>query len=490
MNYRQIFYLLGLVLLLIAAFLLLPCLVALIYGEKEGWDILLTVGISGVLGLGLYALKPKKSGTMHARDGFVMVSLSWILISLVGALPFWLSGAIESYLDAVFETVSGFTTTGASILTNVEAMPHCLLFWRSFTHWLGGMGVLVFMLAVVPMSGESIYLLKAESPGPSVSKMVPKMRTTAAILYGIYFVMTVLQFLLYRLGVLFGWGNMPVFDSICLTLGTAGTGGFAIRCDGLASYSMYEQGLTTVFMILFAINFSIYFFLLCRKFRLVWQNSELKVFLGIVFTAIVLITANLMLTGGYFDSVGMAAHHSAFTVAAIISTTGYGTTDFALWPEFSKAILLLIMIVGGCAGSTGGGMKVSRIVILCKFARSEVRKLLHPHAVEVMTVDKKRVGNDVIRCTAAYLIVYCAILLGSILIVSLDGFGMETSVSAVFATFNNIGPGVSSIVGPFGSFAPFSALSKTVMIVIMLFGRLEIFPMLLLLRPSTWRKHG
>lgn len=490
MNYRMILYLLGVVLLLIGAFLLLPCLVAVIYAETQGWDILLTVGICLLSGALLAALKPKKKRNMHARDGFVMVSLSWILISLVGALPFYFSGAIESYLDAVFETVSGFTTTGASILSNVEAMPKCLLFWRSFTHWLGGMGVLVFMLAIVPMSGDSIFLLRAESPGPSVSKMVPKMRTTAVILYGIYLAMTVLQYLLYRVGVWFGWGEMPIFDSICLTLGTAGTGGFAIRLDGLASYSMYEQALTTVFMILFGVNFSIYFFILCKKFRLVWQNSELKCYIGIILASVALITANLMLTGGYFDSVGDAVHHSAFSVGSVITTTGYGTVDFALWPEFSRFILLFLMFCGACAGSTGGGTKVSRLMILFKFARSEIRHLIHPRQVEVVTVDKKRVSNDVIRGTTAYLIVYVGLMALSVLLVSLDGFGIENSISAVFATLNNIGPGVSSMVGPFGGFGMFSPLSKLVMILGMLFGRLELFPMLLLLRPSTWRKHG
>ncbi|MBE6985432.1 MAG: TrkH family potassium uptake protein [Ruminococcaceae bacterium] len=490
MNYRMILYLLGLVLLIIGAFLLLPCIVAVIYAETQGWDILLAVGICAVLGVLMALCKPKQNKTMHARDGFVMVSLSWIVISLVGALPFYLSGSIPSYIDAVFETISGFTTTGASILTNVEAMPHCLLFWRSFTHWLGGMGVLVFMLAIVPMSGDSIFLLKAESPGPSVSKMVPKMRTTALILYGIYCVMTLLQLILYRLGVVFGWGEMPFFDSVCLTLGTAGTGGFATRADSLASYSMYEQALTTVFMILFGVNFSIYFFIICKKFKLVWQNSELKAYIAIILAAIVLLTVNLTLTGGYFDSVGDTVHHTAFTVGSVITTTGYGTVDFAQWPEFSKMILLLLMVIGACAGSTGGGMKVSRLLILFKFARSEVRHLVHPRAVEVMTMDKKRVSTDVIRGTAAYFIVYMMLMGLSILLIALDNFDTQTTVSSVFATFNNIGPGVSSVVGPFGSFAPFSDLSKIVMSVGMLFGRLEIFPMLLLLRPSTWRKHG
>lgn len=490
MNYRMILYLLGVVLLLIGGFLLLPCLIALIYQESQGWDILLTVGICALGGGLLSLLRPKKQRQMYARDGFVMVSLSWIVISLAGALPFYLSGSIPTYLDAVFETVSGFTTTGASILANVEQLPHCLLFWRSFTHWLGGMGVLVFMLAIVPMSGESIFLLRAESPGPSVSKMVPKMRTTAMILYGIYFAMTVLQFLLYRVGTWFGWGEMPLFESLCLTFGTAGTGGFAVRLDGLASYSMYEQALTTIFMILFGVNFSIYFFILCKKFKLVWQNSELKCYIGIILIAITLITVNLLLTGNQINSVGDTIHHVSFSVGSVITTTGYGTVDFALWPEFSKIILLLLMVCGACAGSTGGGMKVSRLLILFKFARSEVRHLIHPRAVEVMSMDKKRVGEDVIRGTAAFLIVYVALMALSIALLSLDGFGMETTISSTFATINNIGPGVSKLVGPFGGFGGFSSLSKLVMIFNMLFGRLEIFPMLLLLRPSTWRKHG
>ncbi len=490
MNYRMILSLLGMVLILLACFLIPPCIVALIYAEGDFASLAQTALLSLVLGGLLALLYPhRERRRMHAREGFLMVSLAWILISLIGALPFYLNGAISSYLDAVFETVSGFTTTGASILTNVEAMPHGLLFWRSLTHWIGGMGVLVFMLAIVPMSGESIYLLRTESPGPSVAKMVPKMRTSSAILYGIYIAMTVLQFLLYRLGDLCGWGEISVFDSFCLTFGTAGTGGFSARCDGLAGYSTYVQALTTIFMILFGVNFSIYFFLLCRKFKLAWQNSELKCYIGIILTAILLISLNLIYTGGYFSSVGETVHHVSFSVSSVITTTGYGTADFAQWPEFSRTILILLMIVGASAGSTGGGMKVSRVLILFKAQRAEIRRMVHPHAVEIMTMDKKRVGNNVLQGTYAYLIVYCALLIFSIALVSLDNMGTETTVSAVMATFNNIGPGTSAIVGPFGSFAGFSPLSKLVMIFDMLCGRLELFPILLLLRPSTWRKH-
>ena len=489
MNYRMIAYLLGYVLLLIGAFLLLPVIVALIYGEGDLLSLLLTAVICAALGGMMMLLKPKRDRTMHARDGFVMVSLSWIFISLLGALPFWLNGAIPSYLDAVFETVSGFTTTGASILTHVEAMPHGLLFWRSFTHWLDGMGVLVFMLAVVPLSGESIYLLKAESPGPSVSKMVPKMRTTAKILYGIYFAMTLLQIFAYQLGDLCGWGDISLFDSVCLAFGSAGTGGFSVRSTGLAEYSSYVQTVTTVGMIMFGVNFSVYFFLICRKFRLVRQNTELKYYLAIILGAVALITANLMLTGGYFTDVRNAVHHVSFSVGSIITTTGYGTVDFSTWPELSRTVLVLLMICGACAGSTGGGLKVSRVVILVKTARSELRHLLHPHSVEVMKMDGKRVDRDVIRGTSAYLIFYILIAVVSIVLVSLDNFGTETSVTSVLATLNNIGPGTSIIIGPFGGYSCFSALSKVVMILDMLFGRLELFPMLILFRPSTWRKH-
>ncbi|MBP3413125.1 MAG: TrkH family potassium uptake protein [Oscillospiraceae bacterium] len=489
MNYRMIISLLGMVLLLMGGFLLLPCITALIYGEGDLAALFATLVLSVVLGALLTLCRPgEKKRLVHAREGFIMVSLSWILISLVGALPFYLNGAIPSYLDAVFETVSGFTTTGASILTNVEALPHGLLLWRSFTHWIGGMGVLVFMMAIVPMSGESIYLLRAESPGPSVSKMVPKMQTSAAITYGIYIVMTIVLILLYQLGRLCGWGEISWFDSLCLSFGTAGTGGFAVRCDGLASYSAYEQALTTVFMILFGVNFSIYFFLVCRKYKLAWQNSELKCYIGIILTAITLITVNLMTTGGFFSTVGEAVHHVAFSVGSVITTTGFGTVDFAQWPEFSRTILVLLMIVGACAGSTGGGMKVSRVLILFKAQRAEIRRMIHPRAVEIMTMDKKKVEKSAIQGTSAFLIVYCAILIVSVAILSLDNFGTETSVTAVMATLNNIGPGTSAIVGPFGSYSAFSPLSKLVIIFDMLCGRLELFPILLLLRPSTWRR--
>ena len=493
MNRRLILSLLGDILLIIGGALLLPLIVGLVRGERAALSIVYTIAICAALGFPLRLLRPKTDRTLHAKDGFVMVALSWIVISLVGALPFFLSGEIPSYLDAVFEAVSGFTTTGSSILGTpghmVEDLSGCLLFWRSFTHWLGGMGVLVFMLAIVPMSGESIYLLRAESPGPSVSKMVPKMRTSSLILYAIYFGMTVLQILLFRLGVLCGWGEMPWLDTFCITFGSAGTGGFAVLNDGCASYSPYIQAVTTIFMALFGVNFSVYFFLLCRKFKLAWNNSEVRWYFIIILLAIALITGNLILTGGYFKTVREAVHHVAFSVSSVITTTGFGTEDFATWPEFSRVILGILMIIGACAGSTGGGIKVSRLLLLCKSARRELRLLLHPHAVEVVRMDGKRVSNEVVRGTQGYLIVYVLLVVFSTLLLSLEENGIETGLSATLATLNNIGPGLSVLIGPSGTYGAFSPFGKLLLIFNMLCGRLELFPMLVLLRPSTWVKH-
>lgn len=489
MNYRMIFSLLGNVLLVICGVLLLPIIVALVYQEAALSDLLLSIVICGAVGLGLSLLRPRKNRAMHARDGFVMVSLAWIFISLAGALPLWLNGAIPSYLDAVFEAVSGFTTTGSSILTDVEVVPKCLLLWRSLMHWLGGMGVLVFMLAIVPLSGDSIFLLKAESPGPSVEKMVPKMRDSSLILYGIYLGMTLLMLFVLQLGDWLSWGEISFFDNLCITFGTAGTGGFAIYNTGMANFSPYVQWVTTVFMALFGVNFSVYFFLLCKKWKLALKHTEARWYFIIIFASTALIVWNLMSTGGYFTSLNDAVRHTAFSVSSVITTTGYGTTDFSQWPEFSRVILGLLMVVGACAGSTGGGFKISRVIILIKTLGAEVSHLVHPHEVRVLKMDGKRLGRDVINGTGAYFIIYMLLMAISILVLSLDGLGTETTVSATLTTLNNIGPGLTKLIGPFGSFATFSPLAKVMMILNMLFGRLEIFPMLLLLRPSTWRKH-
>ena len=480
MNYRMIAYLLGAMVLLVAGFMILPLLVALIYGEASGWWFVITMAVAVPVGFGLTRLHPADH-RLYAREGFVVTALTWIIASLVGAVPFALSGQIPSYLDAVFETVSGFTTTGSSILTDVEALDHGMLFWRSFSHWLGGMGILVFMLIMVNLGGgQANHLLRAESPGPSVSKMVPNMRKSAAILYGIYIVMTLLCI------VMLLTGGMPLFDAVCTAFGTAGTGGFGIKSASIGYYdSYYLQTVVSVFMMLFGINFNVYFFLLLRKFSAAVRNSEMWTYLGIIAVSTLTIALNILpMFSGFYD----ALHHAFFSVSSIITTTGFATVDFNLWPQLSRTILVLLMVVGACAGSTGGGIKVSRVVILFKMAAYEVRRLLHPRSVKVLTLDGKPISRETIRGVQAYMVVYVAVLVLSLLLISLDNADMETTVTSVFATINNIGPGLG-LVGPAGSFSFFSPLSKIVLIFDMLFGRLELFPMLILLLPSTWRKH-
>ena len=478
MNKRLILYVLGMILVVLAALMALPLLVAALYHEREGAGFLWGIGLSLLLGVPMLLQRPRDRA-LYAREGYVAVALSWVVISLAGAVPFTVSGVIPNYLDAVFETVSGFTTTGASIVPAVEELPKCMLFWRSFTHLLGGMGVLVFMLALVPLTGgDTIFLLRAESPGPSVSKVVPRMRTTAAILYAIYLGMTLLEILLLLAG------GMPLFDSICHAFGTAGTGGFGIKNDSLAGYSTYLQGVISVFMLLFGINFNFYVFLLMRRVKTALRISEVWVYLGIVASAVLIITVNILpQSAGVFP----AFHHALFSVSSIITTTGYATADFNLWPELSRILLVILMLVGACAGSTGGGMKVSRIMILIKSCRCEVSRLLHPREVKVMTMDGKRVPEGTVRGVQAYCTAYVLITIGSILLVALDNFDFTTTVTAVIATLNNIGPGLG-MVGPAGGFAAFSPLAKVVMTLDMLFGRLELFPLLILLSPRTWRR--
>ena len=481
MNYRMILSLLGDVLLVIGAFLLLPCIVAVIYGEPELWVLLATAAGSGLLGGLFILLRPKRRRELHARDGFVMVALSWILISLVGAIPFTVSGAIPSYLDAVFETMSGFTTTGASILRAVEDLPKCLLFWRSFTHWLGGMGVLVFLLAIVPMtrgSGASLHLLRAESPGPQVGKLVPKMHQTAKILYGIYVALTLLQIVLLLAG------GMPLFDAVTTAFGTAGTGGFAVKNDSMAGYSFYLQTVVTVFMAVFGINFNIFYLLLIREFAKAFFNEELRVYLGIMLGSIALVTVNI---SHLYPSVREALHHAAFQVSSIMTTTGFATADFNLWPEFSRSLLVLLMVLGACAGSTGGGIKTARLIILFKSVRNEVWKMLHPRSVKLARMDGSILDEGTLYGVNAYMAVYCIIVAVSALLVSFDNFSFETNVTAVFACLNNIGPGLG-LVGPMGNYSAFSDFSKLVLTANMLIGRLEIFPILALLMPTTWRR--
>ena len=397
----------------------------------------------------------------------------------MGALPFVISGSIPHPVDALFETVSGFTTTGSSILSDVEALPKCMLFWRSFTHWVGGMGVLVFMLTILPMSGGyHMNLMRAESPGPSVERFVPTVKSTAKILYGIYICLSLLELLLLLVG------KMPMFDALTLTFGTAGTGGFGIKNDSIGSYTTYQQTVITIFMILFGVNFNVYFLFLLKKIRQGLKNEELRAYLGIILGAILLITVNI---AGKFGNPFLAFHHAAFQVGSIITTTGYSTVDFNTWPTFSKTVLVLLMLIGASAGSTGGGIKVSRIVILAKSVKKELKQYLHPHSISKIKMDGKPVEHEVVRSINVFLIAYLLIYAVSMLIVSLDNFDFTTTFTSVAATINNIGPGLD-LVGPAANFGILSVPSKLVLIFDMLAGRLEIFPLLLLFVPDTWRK--
>ena len=481
MNYRIIIRTLGFILLFEAVFFIVPAITAVCYWEEELFDFLFSMFLCAAIG-SLCLLVKAKDDSMYAKEGFVIVALSWIVMSIFGAFPFWISGAIPSYIDALFETVSGFTTTGATILpgsAEIEALPKSLLMWRSFTHWIGGMGVLVFIMVFLPLSGgRNINLLKAESTGAAVSKLVPKMRKTARILYLIYTALTLLQLALLLL-------EMPFFEAITTAFGTAGTGGFSVKGDSLAGYSAYSQIVVTVFMILFSINFTSFYLILCGKIKEAF-NTEVRTFLCIVVAAITLITLNLCLSNfGY--TVGEAILHSAFSVASVISTTGFVTANFNVWSPFAKTILVLLMFIGTCAGSTGGGIKVSRAVVLFKGATHEMKRMLHPRQVKKITVDKRIVEHEVVRGINAFFFAYILIFIVSLLIISFDGFDLVTNFTGVAATLNNIGPGLG-MVGPDGNFAAFSDLSKLTLIFNMLAGRLEVFPMLVLFAPSTWRK--
>lgn len=473
MNKRFILYLLGCILCFEAAFLVLPWIVSLIYKEAQGWAYLCCAVILGVSGGAIVYKKPKNT-VFYARDGFVAVALSWVVLSIAGALPLWLCKDIPSYVDALFETISGFTTTGASILTNVEGLANCSLFWRSFTHWVGGMGVLVFILAVLPLAGGyNMHLMRAESPGITVGKLVPRIRSTAMILYGIYLAMTIVEIVLLLIT------GMPLFHALTLSFGTAGTGGFGVLNDSIASYPMIQQAIITVFMILFGVNFNAYYFMLIRKWKQAFEMEEVRAYFLIITAAIVLITLNTM---SMFGDVFAAFHHAAFQVGSIITTTGYATADFNQWPEFSKAILVVLMFIGACAGSTGGGMKVSRVLLYIKSVIREIEHFIHPRSVKAIRLENRPVDQQAIRTTKVYLAAYFLIFFVSMLIVSLDNFDFTTNFTAIAATLNNIGPGLN-VVGPTGNFSAFSALSKFVMMFDMLAGRLEIFPMLVLFSP-------
>ncbi len=481
MNFSIVKRTLGWLLLFEGIFFLVPLLTAVIYWEEEFFSFLITILLCGGLG-GLCLIKKPKNSNIYAKEGFVIVALSWIVLSLFGALPFFFSGAISSYTNALFETVSGFTTTGASILSGnqIESMAKSLLIWRSFTHWVGGMGVLVLIMAFLPLSGgRNMHIMKAESPGPSVGKLVPKVRQTALILYTIYFGLTVAEFILLLCG------GMSAFDALNTAFATAGTGGFGIKGDSIASYNNYLQIVITVFMLLFSLNFNSYY--LIGKGRLKEAfNAEIRVFLVIVVSAISLITLNLCLAD-YGYSVGGAIKHASFAVSSIISTTGFATEDFALWPAFSQTILVALIFIGACAGSTGGGMKVSRHMILVKGGMHEVGRLIHPKQVKKITIDKRVVEHEVVRSVNAYLVAFVVVFVLSFLLISIDGKDFTTSFTSVATTLNNVGPGLGG-VGPSGNFAIYSDFSKFVFMFDMLAGRLEIFPMLVLFAPSTWRR--
>ena len=483
MNVKNISRTVGLILLITGIFQLFPLLIAVI--DHEPRNILAYIeSLCLILLVGSALLLFSRGGNrmFSAQEGFAATGLSWIFMSVFGALPFFLSGQIPSYVDAFFEMVSGFTTTGASILTDVEALSRCNLFWRSFSHWLGGMGVLVFLLAVVPGArkngGTGIYLMRAESPGPSVDKLTPHLRQTAMILYGIYILLTALCIVCLLLG------GMPVFDSFCIAFGTAGTGGFAIKNSSMGGYSCFLQTVVTVFMFLFGVNFSLYYMLLLRKFKAVFKNEELRLYFGIAAGSIVLIAINI---SRMYNTVYESVHHAAFQVVSIMTTTGYGTVDFEQWPAFSKAILLSLMFIGASAGSTGGGLKVSRVLLLMKSIRRTIRKALHPRRVQPVYMDGRAVSEEVCDNVNAYLAIYCVILVLSFAIISVDGFSIGTNFSAVASCFNNIGPGFE-LVGATQNFSIYSDLSKIILSLDMLLGRLEIFPLLLLLSPDTWSR--
>ena len=479
MNYSMIRYTLGWLLLFEAGFFTVPLITALCYTERATFAFLLAILICGAAGYLLIFKKPKNTA-IYAKDGLVIVALSWITLSLFGALPFLFTGSTRSFVDALFETVSGFTTTGASIFSEVESLPRSILMWRSFTHWVGGMGVLVFIMAFLPLSGgHNMHLMRAESPGPEVSKLVPRVKNTAKILYIIYFVLTAIQFIALLCA------DMNVFDAINTAFSTAGTGGFGFKNDSFLSATSAQQIIVTVFMLIFAINFNSYYLVLKLKFKDAF-NTEVRIFLLIVIAVTALITFNIV--NDFDGNVGEALRHAAFTVASLISTTGFSTVDFNLWPELSRTLLLLIMMLGACAGSTAGGIKVSRIIILFKGFIRELKMVVRPRQVKKITIDNRPVDHDIVRSVNAYIVCYIVIFVISLIAISFEDRSLVTNFSAVTATLGNVGPGFEG-VGPTSNYGDLSVFSKLVLIFDMLAGRLELFPMLILFAPSTYKKH-
>lgn len=478
MNYSMIRYTLGWLLLFETAFFSLPLACSLIYSDGATLAFLFSMLICAALG-GLMIIKKPRKNSFYAKEGFVTVSLSWIFLSIFGAMPFMFSGVTSSYIDALFETASGFTTTGASIFTEVEWLPESILLWRSFTHWVGGMGVLVFIMAFLPLSGgHNMHIMRAESPGPEVSKLVPKVRNTAIILYAIYFAITVIQF------VILLFSGMSIFDSLNTSFSTAGTGGFGFRNDSFASATPNQQIIVTIFMLIFSVNFNSYYLVLKCKFKDA-LNTEVKVFFGIVFAAVAIIAFNTLTSADLFANIGEAIRHSAFTVASIISTTGFTSTDFSIWPSLSQTVIVLLMFIGACAGSTGGGIKCSRIIILIKGMFRELRTIIHPRQVKKITIDSRPVDHEVVRSVNAYIVTFIAIFVSSLMLISIENHDLITNFTSVAATIGNVGPGLGDAYSGFSGFSPFS---KLVFIFDMLAGRLELFPMLILFSPLTYKK--
>ena len=479
MNYKMIARTIGYMSLIEAALLVLPFVVALLYGEAGAWSFLWTILIAISVGLLLTVFCRPRNTLIYAKEGFIIASLSWIFFSVIGALPFVFSREIPFFVDAFFETVSGVTTTGASILTNVESLSHGMIFWRSFTHWVGGMGVLVFIMAILPnVSGRPIHILRAEAPGPIVGKITPRMKDTARTLYLIYIALTALQTILLLCG------GMSLFESAVLSFGTAGTGGFSILGDGLASYSPYVQWVIAAFMLLFGVNFNLYYLMLLRRFRAAFKNAELWLYFGIVGVSAALITINIYpLYENFFESL----RHSVFQVASIVTTTGYATADFNLWPALSKGIIFVLMFLGGCAGSTAGGLKMSRVLILARMVKRELRHMLHPRSVSTVKIDGKQLEETTLAGISVYFVLYTLCMGVVFLLICWEPFGLETNLTATISCFNNVGPGLGS-VGPMGGYAGYSAFSKIVLSFTMLLGRLEIYPLLLIMLPAGWKK--
>lgn len=481
MNYRMIYNIIGKVMKVEAAFLIIPLIIALWNDESTATGFAITIVLLGSLGFLMTAKKPGNRN-IYAREGFVIVALSWVSLSIFGALPFFLSGAIPNYIDALFETISGFTTTGSTILTDIEALPNSLLFWRSFTHWIGGMGVLVFALAIIPKSdAQSMHVMRAEVPGPKVGKLVSKTMMTARILYGIYMALSVLQILLLWIG------GMPLFDSVTTAFSTAGTGGFGILNASIEAYhSIYLESVITIFMLLFGINFNLFYLLLIKQYKQVFKSEELKYYLGIILGAVVLISINISVI---YETFAQSLRYAGFQVVSIITTTGFTTADYVQWPVFSQLILVALTVFGACAGSTGGGITIARVIILVKSGLREIRRVLNPRSVMTVNMDGKPVEEEVVRGVNIFFVTHMMITALSCLLVSLDSFPFDITekVSAVVASINNVGVGLGRL-GPTGNYAEFSGFSQLILSFDMLVGRLEIYPVLILFMPSTWKR--